>query len=221
VKQLKELICLFQFVKDEGIVLSVNQKEKVKTYLSYLENYSASHRIISRNDTELIVVRHFLSSFYYALQIKKEIQPGDNILDLGSGAGFPGIILSIVFEGNHVVLVDSVRKKTLFLKKIVKELGLSCNVYCARIEEYQKNKTPSFRFVSARALASVEELVSLASVFMDKADIHTMKGMDYIKEIKNDEKYDVIKNEIPDQWKDFSGYLTNKVYLKLRTKREK
>jgi 16S rRNA (guanine527-N7)-methyltransferase len=221
VKQYEELNRLIRFVEGEGIVLSVGQQEKLKTYLSYLEKFSFSHRIVSRNDTELIVIRHFLSSFYYALQIKKEIQPGDNILDLGSGAGFPGIILSVVFENNRVVLVDSVRKKTLFLKKVAKELDLSCTVHCTRIEEYQKSKTPSFRFVSARALASIEDLVSLAAVFMDKADIHTMKGMDYFKEVKNSEKYDVIKNEIPNHWKDFSGYLTNKVYLKLRTKREK
>jgi len=216
VEQYNDLNNLFNFLKSEDIVLTLKQQEKLKIYLEELFRFALSHRIVSRNDINFIVNKHFFSSFYFIKEIKKTISQKDILLDLGSGAGFPGVLLSIFFENNKVVLIDSVRKKTLFLKKIIKELGLFCDVFNMRIEDFNKENHSSFQFVTARALASVEELLKMSSSFKGSGELHTIKGFGFEKEYLPNKNYKISTINISPIWNNYSDYLKNKVYLKIK-----
>ena len=214
-KQYNDLNDLIKFLAGEGIKLSLKQQEKIKTYLENLVVFSSSHRIISRNDINFIVNKHFVSSFYFVKQIKKSLSKTDNILDLGSGAGFPGMLMSIFFEENKVLLVDSVRKKTLFLKKMIKELDLYCEVVNMRIEDFRQQNTEKFAFVTARALASLDDLLKMSSSFLNYGELHTIKGLDYEKEYTVNKNHKFSEVNFSSDWVSHSDYLKNKVYLKI------
>jgi 16S rRNA (guanine527-N7)-methyltransferase len=216
VKQYDDLNSFISFLEGEGFMLSSKQQSQLKVFLEKLVLFSLSHRVVSRNDINFIVNKHFLSSFCFVKQINKTIAVGDNILDLGSGAGFPGILLSIFFNNNKVVLVDSVRKKTLFLKKMIKELGLYCDVVNMRIEDFKKVNPFSFRFVTARALASIDDLLELSSSYLTYGELHTIKGLDYSTEYTANEKYKFSEVNFSPSWVEYSEYLGSKVYLKIK-----
>ncbi|KAA3609832.1 MAG: 16S rRNA (guanine(527)-N(7))-methyltransferase RsmG [Calditrichaeota bacterium] len=218
VKQHNDLERFFEFLQKRLISLSSEQKEKLKIYLNRLITFSSSHRVVSRNDIDLIVEKHFLSSFCFVDQIKRSVSINDSILDLGSGAGFPGVPLSIFFSENKVVLVESIRKKALFLKKICKELELSCEVKNLRIEDFRKTNKDVFKFITARALASIDELIALSLSLMGNGELHTIKGFDYLNEFTKNENHIIMPTEFSNSWTDYSNYLTNKVYLKIRVK---
>ncbi len=220
-KQHNDLNNLIRFLYSEKIEISTKQQEKLKKYLDLVIAFSLSHRVVSRADIDFIVNKHFLSSFCFVKQIKKSITSNDNILDLGSGAGFPGILLSIFFEDTRVVLVDSVRKKTLILKKIIKDLGLFCEVVNMRIDDFKDQNTKNFQFITARALASVDGLINLSSSFLKYGELHTIKGLDYKNEFTNNNNYEIYEKRFSQNWVNYSGYLENKVYLIMKRKNEK
>ena len=98
--------------------------------------------------------RHILDS----AQLVAFIPDNDaHILDIGSGAGFPGIVLSII-TGNQVTLVESDQRKSVFLQTVIRELGLTVSVQNARIEAIS---AIGANIITARALASVERLLLL------------------------------------------------------------
>jgi 16S rRNA (guanine527-N7)-methyltransferase len=213
VKQLDDLNRLVSFLKTEHIPLANNQILQLEKYLSLLTQFASRHRIVSNTDVNYIVTRHFISSFYFVKEIQKTVSDQDNILDLGSGAGFPGIILSLVFP-NRVVLIDSVRKKTIFLQRVVKELGLNCEVINDRIENFAQTQNRYFKIITARALASINELIDLSLPLLEKSELHTIKGLDFRKENRHREnEISLSYHKIDDRWTIFSDYLNQKVYV--------
>jgi len=218
VKQFDELSNLNTFLKTESIILSEQQIVKLKIYLTKLIQFAAKHRIISINDIDNIVSRHFLSSFYFVKNIKDIIKESDEILDLGSGAGFPGIILSIYFP-NKVTMVDSNRKKSLFLSRIQKDLSLNCKVINERIEIFVSKSNRQFNLITARALASISELIDLTSPLLNKSALHTIKGLNFREELSGNETgYLIVEHTVTDIWKEFSNYFSNKVYIIISSK---
>lgn len=217
-KQHENLKRLVLFLNSENIVLTSCQVSQLEFYLQQLISFGSSHRIISKNDIDHIIDKHFLSSFYFVKKIIPVIGTGDNLIDLGSGAGFPGILLSIFFKDHKVVLVESIRKKTLFLKRISKKLNLKCEVIDKRIEDYQLECDTLFRVVTARALASIDDLLLLAGPFLKNAELHTVKGKNYKEEIVNFNKIKKIQADaFSQQWLEYSDYLNDKVYVTINT----
>lgn len=96
-----------------------------------------------------------------ALPYLNQSPPG-NVADLGSGAGYPGVVLSIL-SGRHFVLVESVKKKATFLLQTTVGLGLDVEVEAVRAEELALTRPAGFSVVIARALSSLPALVELAS----------------------------------------------------------
>jgi 16S rRNA (guanine527-N7)-methyltransferase len=106
------------------------------------------------------------------------------IADVGSGGGFPGIPLAILEPGCRVVLIESIRKKTSFLKHIVRSLQLdNVEVYNGRAQKYPKPK--SFDIVTSRAFASLSDFTAIASALIKpQGHIVCMKGQLPEKEIQ-------------------------------------
>ena len=115
--------------------------------------------VISRKDIDNILPHHFLHSLaiaeYLSRFVPGEFAPGQTVLDLGTGGGFPGIPLAMAFPDVHFVLCDSIGKKVRVASEVARELGLS-NVECvnARAESLRG----PFDWVVSRAVASLSEL---------------------------------------------------------------
>lgn len=126
----------------------------LQDYAELLLKWNAAYNLIAEADTDSMVARHLLDSL--------SIQPfisGTTIVDVGSGAGLPGIPLAIVNPDKHFVLVDSNGKKTRFLFQVKTELGLgNISVENCRIEHYQSPE--QIDIVMCRAFSSLKDVVS-------------------------------------------------------------
>ena len=143
-----------------GITLTDKQKEQLEIYKDFLIEYNKHTnltRIIDENDI-------YLKHFYDSLTIVKYIDLSNKktLLDIGTGAGFPGMVLKIVYPNLEVTLLDSNNKKITFLKKLSEKLNVKVNAIQARSEEYIKEKREFFDVVTSRAMANLRVLLELS-----------------------------------------------------------
>lgn len=103
--------------------LTEEQKEKLARLKPIYEEWNEKINVISRKDMEFFFEKHVLHSLSIAKVIK--FQPGTKVLDIGTGGGFPGIPLAIMFPDTHFHLVDSIGKKITVVKDVAKKLKLS------------------------------------------------------------------------------------------------
>lgn len=161
---LSELSALFSGV---GIQLSQSQVAQFSLYHSELLTWNRRVNLISRKDEERIVERHFIESA--RLMQVDEIQAAHEIIDIGSGAGFPGLPLKIVRPQILLTLLDSKRMKSLFLRDMIDKLALQdVEVVCARAEDVCSDPRWFGRFdcVVSRAVARLLPLYDMAEGFL-------------------------------------------------------
>lgn len=134
------------------------------------------------NDRE-IIIKHLIDS----LTVAEFMPPGSRVLDIGTGAGFPGIPLSIYDSSLRVTLVESVGKKVAFLKHAKRSLGLSSvDIHHARAEELAKRMSGCFDRVTSRAVGSMDTIISLGVPYLDiNGEMVIMKGPRGKSEWKN------------------------------------
>jgi len=135
--------------------LNDDSKEKMKNLFNLYENVNKKVNLISRKDFDFFYERHVLHS----LSISKvfRFKNNDDVMDLGTGGGFPGIPLAILFPDSNFFLVDSIKKKIDCLSKIVLDLNLpNVKVINARSETLDYK----FDFIISRAVASLSKLDS-------------------------------------------------------------
>ena len=155
--------------------------ERLSLYHDLLLKWQAKVNLISPDTVAIAWQRHFLD----ALQILPLIDSLDNkIIDLGTGAGFPGMVLAIAAAGN-VHLIESDTKKILFLREAARITGTKISIHHGRIEE----KLTSFGdIIVSRACAPLDTLLSLASNYVSHETICLFhKGKNYSKEIDDAE----------------------------------
>ncbi len=105
--------------------------QKLSIHLELLLRWNERMNLTAIRDPREIVRRHFGESLFVA----RFISPAGSLLDLGSGAGFPGIPIQICRPALKVTLAESQRKKATFLREVVRELGLSCEIWAQRAED--------------------------------------------------------------------------------------
>lgn len=144
--------------KKIGINLTNDQLNQLEQYFIILEKENKITnltRIIEKEDV-------YLKHFYDSLTIFKiiDLNETETLCDIGSGAGFPGIVLKIAFPNLKITLIDSTNKKVEFLKKVIKELKLeNVNAICERVENHKK----MYDVVTARAVAKLNILIELCT----------------------------------------------------------
>lgn len=133
--------------------------------------------VISRKDMENFFVHHVLHSMAIAKVIT--FSPGTRILDVGTGGGFPGIPLAILFPRSQFILLDSIGKKIKVVSSVADELGLeNISPVCKRVED-EKGK---YHFVVSRAVTEFERFVSMTSKNIDKPGNNSLRnGILYLK----------------------------------------
>jgi len=140
-----------------NIFLNEEQLFKLDKFYNLLISWNKKinlTRIVSKDDV-------YLKHFYDSLTLVKEIDLTKNLTlcDVGTGAGFPGIVLKIVFPNLKITLIDALQKRVNYLNEIIKELELSDIVAIhARSEDYARNNYEKFDIVTARAVANLRIL---------------------------------------------------------------
>ncbi|MDP3013027.1 MAG: 16S rRNA (guanine(527)-N(7))-methyltransferase RsmG, partial [Candidatus Subteraquimicrobiales bacterium] len=122
-----------------NMCLNEVQLEALMRYLKELKDYNEHFRLVGSVEEEVVVVEHFLDSL--SCLTSGLINGGKKVIDVGAGAGFPGLVLKIIRPEMTLTLLDSSNKKATFLQHMVDVLHLSrTEVVCARAEEFGREK---------------------------------------------------------------------------------
>ena len=153
-----------------GITLDAGQIERFEIYYHELISWNKKINLTAITDYQEVQIKHFLDSLTVTLALTAEelARPEFCLIDIGSGAGFPGIPLKLLLRHSRLVLVESRAKKAAFLHHIVERLGLSqVEVVAGRAEEIAR--LPEFReqfaLAVCRAVASLPAAVEMALPF--------------------------------------------------------
>jgi 16S rRNA (guanine527-N7)-methyltransferase len=155
-----------------GLEASCAVQQKLLDYLALLQKWNAVYNLTAITQADLMVSNHLLDS----LAVLPHLWPG-RWLDVGCGAGLPGLVLALMRPQWHFTLLDSNSKKTSFVQQAVIELGLvNVSVHCARVEEWQpKDK---FDGIISRAFADVANFTALTRHLLARGGgWAAMKGM--------------------------------------------
>ncbi len=165
---------------------SDRQAQQLRQFCELVEAWNRRTNLISQQDAARLWERHVLPSIIPLRFV--EIPPGNWVLDIGSGGGFPAIPLKILCPGLQMLLVDSVRKKTLFLQKAISDLKLEkIAVANRRVEELANSAElrESFDLITARAVGSIDLLLDWGKPFLKKGGCWLLwKGASDIPELE-------------------------------------
>ncbi len=158
-----------------GVDISEEKMRIFSTYEDFLIQWNKRVHLVSRGDEEKIVSKHFIESLAL-LRIFDFTKP-KRMMDLGPGAGFPSIPLKILFPEIILLLVESNRKKYLYLKELIDTLELNnVSLACERIENMDDSCLfNSFDIITARTVAPIDKIISWTIPFL-KLSNHDKNG---------------------------------------------
>lgn len=148
-------IKLQQGLQQAGIDLPEQVQQKLLDYLALLQKWNKVHNLTAVRDPEEMVTLHLLDSLSVLPHVKAK-----RLLDVGSGAGLPGIPLALCLPDLQVTVMDSSHKKASFMRQAKAELGIAnLEVVCGRVENYKPEQL--FDIVISRAFSDLAEFVAL------------------------------------------------------------
>ncbi|HEY9052709.1 MAG TPA: 16S rRNA (guanine(527)-N(7))-methyltransferase RsmG [Gammaproteobacteria bacterium] len=158
-------------LKQMGLALDDTTRSRMLAYLQLMQKWNKAYNLTAIRDMDQMVIRHLLDS----LSILPFIT-GSPVLDVGTGAGLPGIPLALAMPDCQFVLLDSNGKKTRFLTQVKIELGIeNIEIIHARIEDYQPGKT--FSIITCRAFAGLNTILDRTQHLLTSTTrILAMKG---------------------------------------------
>lgn len=141
-----------------NIEVTDNQLKQLEKYYELLVEWNEKFNLTNITDKEQVYLKHFYDSITLVKVI--DLNNEETLCDIGTGAGFPGLVLKILFPNLKVILVDALNKRTIFLKEVIKNLQLdNIEVYHDRAEDFAKNNIEKYDIVTARAVAHLSILL--------------------------------------------------------------
>lgn len=182
--------------------ININEEtfEKLEKYYDILISENEKYNLTGITDKNEVYIKHFYDSLTLvkAINLNEEL----SICDIGSGAGFPGIVLKIVFPNLNITLMDSTNKRCEFLKMVIKELNLeNITVICDRAEEFstKKENREKYDVVTARAVAKLDVLLEISCALIKVDGYFVAMKSNVEKELSNTkyfEKLNVSLDEV-------------------------
>ncbi len=173
-------------VEKLGININDDLLTKLRLYKDYLIEYNTHTNLTAIKEEKDIYLKHF----YDSLTITKiiDLNKVNNLIDIGTGAGFPGMVIKIFYPNIKVTLLDSNNKKTKFLELLKSKLNVDVEIINDRVENYSKNNLNKFDVVTSRAVANLRVLSELCiPLVKEKGYFIPLKGNieDELKESKD------------------------------------
>ena len=176
---------LKEISKEINIDLSEEKLDKFKKYMELLLEWNEKINLTAITEEDEVILKHFIDS----MTVLKYIDDNDCIVDVGTGAGFPGIPVSIANDNVNVTLVDSLNKRINFLQEVISEINLTnIEAIHSRAEEFGQNKEyrEKYDISVSRAVANLTVLVEyLLPLVKVGGKCICMKGSDVEEEISN------------------------------------
>ena len=171
-------------LKKINIVLSDVQKEQLKKYYEYLIEYNSHTNVTSITSKEEVYLKHFYDSILLCQTL--DFNRIETILDIGCGAGFPGMVLKIIYPHLNLTLLDSNNKKTTFCTNLINILNVEkIEVINKRAEEYINEKREYFDLVTARAVKNLPVLNELCIPYVKLDGYFIAMKSDYKDELNS------------------------------------
>ncbi len=148
-----------------GITPTDSQLEKLDQYYAFLTEKNAVMNLTAITDLEGVYYKHFYDSLSLSKGI--DLSKVDTMLDIGSGAGFPGIVIKIFYPNVKLTIVDSLNKRITFLGELLNHLGINdVELVADRAENFVLQRRNHYDLVTARAVAPINILDELALPFV-------------------------------------------------------
>ena len=160
-----------------GLDLSEAQLQQLLDYLGLIQKWNKVYNLTAVRDPQAMLVQHLVDSLSLIPALRRHLaaQPGQRLMDVGSGGGLPGVVVAICEPGLDVSCVDAVAKKASFIQQVAAELRLpNLHGLHSRVEEL---KVPPFDVITSRAFASLLDFTSLTRQHLKPGAIWlAMKG---------------------------------------------
>lgn len=149
---------LLNFIKDYKITLTENQYEQFQKYFELLVEWNEKMNLTAITDESGVALKHFADSL--SLLNFVDIPQNSSLADVGTGAGFPGVVLKIARPDIKLTLIDSLNKRLVFLGEVCAQLGIEAELIHSRAEDGARDEKlrENFDFVASRAVARMNVL---------------------------------------------------------------
>lgn len=149
---------LLNFIKDYKITLTENQYEQFQKYFELLAEWNEKMNLTAITDESGVALKHFADSL--SLLNFVDIPQNSSLADVGTGAGFPGVVLKIARPDIKLTLIDSLNKRLVFLNEVCSQLGIDAELIHSRAEDGARDEKlrESFDFAVSRAVARMNVL---------------------------------------------------------------
>ena len=191
-----------KYCKDINIEITEELYIKLYDYFVMLNEWNKKFNLTSILEEKEVFLLHFYDSLCLSKAIN--LNKVDSLLDFGTGAGFPGMLIAILFNNVNVTLIESNNKKCTFLNELKNKLNINnVEIICDRIENYGIKNREKFDVVTCRAVTSIPIIIELAT--------STIKVGGYLLPLKSDcseeiEKYKYLYKEFDLKFKDIVKY---------------
>ena len=165
------------------VKLSDEQLNQFDSYARFLVEYNEKINLTAITEYSEIVEKHF----YDSLLLSRYSDMKGTLVDVGTGAGFPGVVLKIAYPELKVVLIEPLHKRCIFLNELIEKLDLKgIEVLNVRAEDYSRNHREMYDYVTARAVTNLNALIELCGAMVKLGGCFVaLRGKDGLSEIDN------------------------------------
>ena len=170
----------------ENVALNETQISQFEKYYKLLIEWNEKMNLTAITEPKEVAIKHFYDSITFLFHT--DIKECEKVIDVGTGAGFPGIPLKIMRPDIQLTLLDSLNKRLIFLQEVCNNIGIDAEIIHKRAEEggRDKNLREKFDIATSRAVANMNTLSEYLMPFVKvKGKMVAMKGKNGAEELKN------------------------------------